>query len=434
MTVTVDQQRLVLNAFAAIFQNNLVSKDLVTWRKFDNEMNDRNGLTVVEQVTPDYTTTFTAGTGGSNGSGVADLTGGVQDTIFGSEQYKLNQTIGSSMGWGDFVKIRDIGEARESQALRKAALRLATDIDAYILSFAARASNNWLGDGVSAVAEWDDVASGYTRLKEQGVDDDGNLRAVLTYGDKQALGADVLSDNASLTDVGEGVYRNGWEGKVAGIPTLFTQQLPSFTTGSRNQTAALTAGTADSATTYAQVAISPGVGQYKTQILNMGSLGNATTIADGEIFTIAGVYAYDNRAKKILDHLQEFRVVGSPTVSAGGAAAVRVFPALILTGPHRTIGAAPANTAAVTFKGAASTVLQPRFLANKDAIIVHTADLITPATGKSMRKSLTKIPVSVRMWQDSVFATGEHRVRFDVALEANVAADARERLVRINGS
>ena len=39
-TVTVDQQRLVLNAFAAIFQNNLVSKDLVTWRKFnDMEMN-----------------------------------------------------------------------------------------------------------------------------------------------------------------------------------------------------------------------------------------------------------------------------------------------------------------------------------------------------------------------------------------------------------
>jgi hypothetical protein len=33
-TITVDQQRLVLNAFAAIFQNNLVSKDLVTWRKF----------------------------------------------------------------------------------------------------------------------------------------------------------------------------------------------------------------------------------------------------------------------------------------------------------------------------------------------------------------------------------------------------------------
>jgi len=427
MAVTVDQQRLVLNAFAAIMQNNLVSADLVTWRKHDAEMNDRNGLTVVEQVTPDYATSFTQ-------DGVADLSGGVQDTIFGSEQYRLRQTINSSMGWGDFVKIRDIGEARESQALRKSALRMATDIDAYILAFAAKASNNWLGDGVSAVGDWDDVASGYTRLKETGVDDDGNLRAVLSYGDKQALGADVLSDNASLTDVGEGVYRNGWDGKVAGIKTLFTQQLPSFTVGTRNQTAALTAGTADSATTYASVAISPGVGQYKTQLLNLGGLGNTLTVLDGEVFTIAGVYQWDRYAKKALNNLQEFRVIGNFTSSAGGAAAVRVFPAIITSGPHRTVAQAAGNTAVVTFKGAAGAVLQPRFLANKDAIIVHTADLITPATGKSMRKSLNKLPLSVRMWMDSVFATGEHRIRFDVAIEANIAADARERLVRINGN
>jgi len=128
--VTVDQAKLVLNSFAAIFQNNLVCMDLVTWKKFDNEMNDRNGLTVVEQISPDYTTTFT-------NSVVQDLSSGVQDTTFGSEQYKLSQVIGSSMGWADFVKIRDLGDARESEALKKAALRLAIDIDAYILGFAA---------------------------------------------------------------------------------------------------------------------------------------------------------------------------------------------------------------------------------------------------------------------------------------------------------
>jgi hypothetical protein len=37
------------------------------------------------------------------------------------------------------------------------------------------------------------------------------------------------------------------------------------------------------------------------------------------------------------------------------------------------------------------------------------------------------------MWQDSVFATGEHRVRFDVAIEANAAANGRPASVRING-
>lgn len=424
-TVTVDQAKLVLNSFAAIFQNNLVSADLVTWKKFDGEMNDRNGLNVVEQVTPDYTTTFTT-------NAVNDLSGGVQNTTFGSEQFKLTQLVGSSMGWADFVKIRDIGEARESEALRKAALRLATDIDSYILGFAAKASNNWTGDGTTAISEYDDVASGYTRLKEEGVDD-FDMRAVLTYGDKQALGSAVVSDNASLPDVANGVYRAGWEGTVAGVKTLFTQQLPTMTTGSRLATSALTAGTADSATTYESVAISGGVGQFKSQILNMDIGSGTETIVDGETFTIAGVYAYDNRAKKALTHLQEFRVIGAWTAS-GGLVAPRVYPAIITSGPYQTVAQAAANTAVVTFKGAASTPLYPRFIANKDAIVVNTADLIMPATGIGSRKSLTKVPLSVRMWQNSDFATGAHSVRFDVALEANVTADGRRRLVRINGS
>jgi hypothetical protein len=418
-TVTADQAKLVLNSFAAIFQNNLISKDLVTWNKHKGEMNDRNGLTVVEQVTPDYTTSFTNGV-------VADLTAGVQDTVFGSEQYRLRQIINTSMGWGDFIKIQTLGDARESEAIKAAALRLAHDIDAYIMRFAALAANNAVGDGVSAVASWDDVAAAYTRLKEEGVEDDANLRAVLTYQDRQALGRDIVES------VIAGDNREGWQGKIAGIPTNFTQQLPSFTVGTRAQVSALTAGTADSAGTYEDYCISPAPGQFLTQILNIDIGAGTETVLDGEVFTIADVFAYDNRAKKTLGHLQQFRVVGNATAT-GGVAAVRVFPAIITSGPFQTVSNAAGNTAAVTFVGAPGAVLQPRFIANKDAIIVHTADLPVPATGTMMRKALTKLPMSIRMWQDSKFETGEHRVRFDVAIEANVSANGRRRLVRLNG-
>lgn len=434
-TVTVDQAKLVLNSFAAIFQNNLVSADLVTWNKFSGEMNDRNGLEVVEQVTPDYTTTFTT-------SAVNDLSGGVQDSTFGSERYKLTQVVGSSMGWGDFVKIRDIGAARESEALKKAALRLATDIDAYILSFAAQASNNWIGDGSSNVSTWDDVASAYTRLKEEGADD-GDMRAVLTYADKQALGKDIIEEvtaKNNLNQMGSGVYRDGWDGKVAGIPTLFTQQLPAVTVGTRvaTGTSVTNYATGTFVNSYADVAISPAAGQYLTGLLNFDGQTGAVTLKDGEVFTIAGVYAWDNRAKKQLSHLQQFRVVGNYTASSGAFSNVRYFPAIITSGPHQTVvntngGGATVDGLAITHLGAASATLAPRYIANKSAIQVNTADLIMPATGIASRKSLTKVPVSVRMWQDSVFATGEHRVRFDVALEANVTADGRRRLVRVNG-
>lgn len=424
-TVTVDQAKLVLNTFAAIFQNNLVSADLMTWKKFDGEMNDRNGLEVVEQVVPDYTTTFTT-------NAVNDLSGGVQDTTFGSERFKLTQVVGASMGYADFVKIRDLGSARESEALKAAALRLSHDIDAYLLGFAAKASNNWLGDGSSTVGTWDDIAGTYTRIKEEGVEDDSNLRAILTYADKQALGKELVEDNTTGNLAGDGVYREGWQGKIAGIPTTFTQQLPSMTVGTRLEASALTAGTADSAGTYEDYATSPAAGQFKTQILNMDIGSASETIVDGEVFTIAGVYAWDSRAKKSLDHLQQFRVIGNFTATTG-AVAPRVYPAIITSGPYQTVAQAAGNTAVVTFLGAPSAVLQPRFIANKDAIVVNCADLIMPATGTSRRQTLSKLPLSVRMWQDSTFATGEHRVRFDVAIEANVRADGRRRVIRVNG-
>ena len=440
-TVTVDQAKLVLNSFAAIFQNNLTASELVTWRKFDNEMNDRNGLTVVEQVTPHYVVTRTT-------SGIQDLTtSGVQDTVFGSEQYKVQDVFGSSMGWGDFVKIRDIGAARESEALKAAALSLAEQIDAYILGFAVNASNNWLGTAGNPVSVYDDVASGYTRLKEEGAEDT-DLRAVLTYGDKQALGSEVVNQNAnlasgnsSLTGMGDGVYRNGWEGRIAGIPTLFTQQLGNVTTGTRLQTSAV-AGASQNVN-YADVAISPAPGQFMTQTLAIDIGSGTETVKDGEVFTIAGVNAYDNRRQASLGRLQQFRVVGDAT-AVGGLVTVRIFPAIIVpvaspttntervNTAHATVDAVPAAAAVITFIGGVSATVKPRAILNKNAIIVNTADLIMPATGIGSRKSLTKVPLSVRMWQNSVFNTGEHQVRFDVALTANTVD--RRRIVRINGS
>lgn len=439
-TVTVDQAKLVLNSFAAIFQNNLTAAELVTWKKFEGEMNDRNALTVVEQVVPRYVVTRTI-------SGVNDLTtSGVQDTVFGSEQYKVDTVFGSSMGWADFVKIRDIGAARESEALKSAALNLAEQIDAYILGFAVNASNNWTGTAGNSVQVYDDIANGYTRLKEEGVED-SDLRAVLTYADKQKLGSAVVnqnvaaqSGNASLSGVGEGVYRNGWEGSVAGVPTLFTQQIPTLATGTHG-TSSVTGGAQN--VNYSAVAISAAPGQFMTQTLIVSIGSGVETVKDGEVFQIAGVNAYDNRLQASLGRPQQFRVVGD-AVAVAGAVTLRIFPAIIVpvaspttntdrvNTAHATVTAAPANSAVITWVSTASSSLKPRAILNKSAIVVNTADLIMPATGIGSRKSLTKVPLSVRMWQNSVFNTGEHQVRFDVALAANVVD--RRRIVRVNGA
>ena len=101
-TVTVEQQKLVLNAFAMVLQNNLVSAECVTWNEYDGEMDDRNGLQILEQVTPRYNITRTT-------NGVKDLTAGTDGTVFGSELFTVDGTFNANMGWGDFVKIKSIG-------------------------------------------------------------------------------------------------------------------------------------------------------------------------------------------------------------------------------------------------------------------------------------------------------------------------------------
>ena len=124
---------------------------------------------------------------------------------------------------------------------------------------------------------------------------------------------------------------------------------------------------------------------------------------------------------------------------------MRIYPAIIVPGTgaggeinvnnaNATVATVPGASATITWKNAASAATKPRFIGQKQAVIVNTADLIMPATGIGTRKSLSKIPLSVRMWQNSTFGTGQHDIRFDVALTANIAANGRERLVRINGA
>jgi len=431
--VTVDQAKLVMNAFAATFQNSLVSKDVVSWKQYDTEMNDRNGLTVVEQIGPRYDITETT-------DGVADLSSGVQDSVFGSEQFKVNKTFGSSMGWGDFVKIRDIGDARESTAIANAATNLAEKIDAYVMEVAVNASNNWVGTIGNDVSNLGDIATAYTRLKEEGVDD-ADLRAVLTYADRQALSETIVAYPAT-DSLSTSNFRKGFEGEVNGIPTLFTQQLPTLTVGTRaaSGAAAMNGGTQN--VDYKDVAVSSAPGRYMSQTISINGLTGSQTIKAGEVFTIAGVNAYDNRLGASLGRLQQFTVIEDATATTGAVAALRIFPALIVPGSgsggdvavntaHATVDAAPGATAAITFLGTASTAYKPRAILQKQAIVVNTAPLIMPASGTAMSKALTKVPLTVRMWQDSNFGTGAHSVRFDVALTANVRE--RRRIVRLNG-
>ena len=436
-TVTSTQAKLVLNAFAAYFQNELVSADAFQWKMYDGDFDPRNRLKVSEQVDPNYFVTQTT-------DGVADLSGGTQGSVFGSEMFAVNQTFGTSMGWGDFSAIRDMGDARESQALKSAARRLAQKIDAYTWGVAAIASNNWTGTVGNNISDQNDAVSAYTRMKEEGVED-GDMRYILNFTDRQLLGDQVI--NLTAPDkFATSTYKEGFDSMMNGIPALFTQQLPVLTVGTRAAASASQVDGAAENVNYADVAESTQNGFYMTQELDVKGLTAGHTIVAGEVFSIANVLAYDNRKQALVQpsRVQQFTVVTGDTADGGGLATIRIFPAIIVpTSPpstetehintaHATVNSIPADSAAITWLGTASTAYAPRVLVQKQAIVINTQQLMLPVTGIGVRRKLDGIPLSVRMWSNSTFTTGEFGVRFDVALNANIRD--RRRLVRFNGT
>lgn len=432
--VTTEQQKLVLNSFAMVLQNNLVTASAVSWNEFDAEMDDRNGLQVLEQITPRYNVTRTE-------NGVKDLSAGTDGTVFGSELFEITGTFNANMGWGDFVKIKSIGDARESKALLGAATSMAEKIDAYILEKAVLASADWTGDGATSIDEWVDAAAGYARLKENGVDD-SELSYIFNHTDEMKLGDQLVK---LPNETGAGTYRKGFTGEVNGTRAMFTNQLPVLTVGTRAATGASAVNGAAQNVNYADVAKAGSTnGRHMTQNLILASAGNAVTFKAGEVFTIPGVFAYDNRKQAPVSpaRLQQFTVIADAVSDAVGAVTLIIFPAMVVPGSgagdnvnintaHATVTAAPANAAVLTFMGAASATLSPRVILQKQAVVVNTVPLILPASDTSMRRRLSKIPLTVRMWQHSDFFTGAHGVRFDVALNANIRE--RLRITRVNG-
>ncbi len=431
--VTSDQSKLVLNAFAATFQNNLVSADMLTWKQYDGEFDPRNRLQVSEQVGPRYTVR-------TNTGAVADLSTGLQASVFGSEQFAVDTVYTVDMAFADFAKVRDLGSARESEAIKNAATNLAETIDAAAMRACGFASNNLLGTPGNNVATYNDFASGCTRLMEEGVEMT-DLRAALAPADRQALGNTVINTQPSTDGMAEAAFRRGFSGNIDGVPTAFTQQLAALTTGTRTATATILVNGANQNVNYADVAISSAPGRYMSQTLICDGATTQTFVA-GDVFTIAGVNAYDNRKQASLGRLQQFTVIEAAT-GVAGAVTLRIFPAIIVPGSgsgnnirintaHATVTAAPADNAVLTFVGAASTTYTPRFIIQKQAVVANTVPLVMPDSDTAMRRSLSKIPLSVRMWKWSDGATGQHNVRFDVAVNFNIRD--RRRIVRINGA
>jgi hypothetical protein len=144
-----------------------------------------------------------------------------------------------------------------------------------------------------------------------------------------------------------------------------SQSIKVHTTGSRN--------TANNHQINATIST-----QGANQITIKGA-SDGQTLAVGDVFTIAGVFAVNPQTRESTGSLQQFVVTSAVTAASSLYTDVTISPALYTpTNALATVSKFPEANDVVTFLGSASTAYPQNLIYHKDAITFATADLVMP--------------------------------------------------------
>jgi len=170
----------------------------------------------------------------------------------------------------------------------------------------------------------------------------------------------------------------------------------------------LTNGTVDNTTPLVDGASQGGDGT-----LTLKGLDALATISKGQVLTLASVNAVHHNTKQSWGRLQQVTVTADATASAGGAVTLSISPRLVATGAKQNVSALPADEAAVTFAGTASTAYPVNIAYHRDAFAFVTCDLEVPK-GMDMAYQTSKNGVNLRFlrWYDG--DSDIWKSRFDV--------------------
>jgi len=116
-----------------------------------------------------------------------------------------------------------------------------------------------------------------------------------------------------------------------------------------------------------------------TSIVTDGWTASVTgLLKQGDVFTIAGVNAVNPQSRVSTGYLMQFVVTADVDSDAAGNATINIAPAIIDSGAYQNVDVLPADNAAITVAGTASTQYPINIGCHKDAFTLATADLLMP--------------------------------------------------------
>jgi len=196
----------------------------------------------------------------------------------------------------------------------------------------------------------DDVLEAQRMLTEFSAPEDGRYAVVSPKGQ-----ADLISQNASIFNPSKEVarqYKTGSMGTMYGFDFGATANVVSHTTGA-DATGAVDGASQTGATLTVD--------------------GYSAAPAEGDVVTLAGVYALNPVTQQSTGQLQRF-VIGSGATTTS----LPITPSIVITGNQKTVSGSPANDAVISTVGSASTAYPQNLFYQKQAFAFGSVDMALP--------------------------------------------------------
>lgn len=378
MSNTTLQADVVAKAALAILENELgVLKTL--HRAHEEEFtNSVNGYKIGDTLRIRRPADFTLRTG-------ATLT--TQDVIEGRTTLTIDQQVGVDFLFTSSdltLKIEDLSERVIKPAMSTIVNGMAKDV----FETMYKGTYNWVGTAGNTIDSFSDFAVGATRMDLMAIPQDMRYAALHPQDHWGLLGSQTA---LYIQGAANSAYREGELGKIGGIDTRMSQVLPTHTNGTWDATTPLVKGASQNVT-YDTAK------NAWTQTLNTDGWDASATITAGSVFTIANVYMVNPKTKASTGVLQQFVVTASVTAdgTTTNTTALTISPPIIVSGPHQTVNAAPADDAAITPVGAASTAYRQNLFYHKNAMALAVVPMeLPPGAYGAARETYKGISVRV---------------------------------------
>jgi hypothetical protein len=391
--------KVFANAGLKLLKNNLVMAKLCDSEGVDKSFKPGVGGTVYVKRPPE----FIIRTGAAASA---------QDVTEGEVAVNIDKQAGVDVQFTSVEETLNLDALLKSKVLDASMAQIASYVDGQLIG-RVNEFHNWVGTPGEVINTPADFFRAPQRLDEMAVPvNDRN--AVMTPEDGYGMAGSLLANAAQQGSVAKSALENAKIPMIGNVSPYITQTIPSLTTGTRTNGAVNGAG---QAVTYSSVRTT------YSQTLNVDGIGSTSTVAAGEVFTIAGVFAVNPRTKAPMPYLQQFTVLANAT-AASTAAELSISPPIIVSGAYQNVSAAPADNAVVTWLGSASTTYRANAAFHKTAIKLVSAKLVMPYSGEADFATDPETGITVRYWRYSDGATDTHNHRWDV-LFGTVNADRR---------